>query len=219
MLNTVQLTDLEKTLVSHVAAGTIFDLAPGAAIDAAVMGSWDMQHEIRAEVIRDILRGRHLPDGGADPHGLQLRGARIVGRLDLDHLISPIRLSLKSCHLPEGVDGERCQISDLDLSRSVVGVTDQYASDGAVRFLGAQITGQLSLSGAILTNETGPALTADGVSVGGDMFLDDEFTATGHGDDGAVRFPGAQITGQLSLSGAILTNETGPALAADRVSV
>ncbi|MEB0267655.1 hypothetical protein, partial [Cryobacterium sp. 10I5] len=90
---------------------------------------------------------------------------------------------------------------------------------GAVRFLGAQITGQLNLSGAILTNETGPALAADRVSVRGNMSLDDGFTATGHGNDGAVRFPSAQITGQLSLSGAILTNETGPALAADRVSV
>ncbi|WP_201771768.1 hypothetical protein, partial [Cryobacterium roopkundense] len=155
----MKLTDLEQMLVKHVAVGTIFDLAPGAvddAIDAAVMGSWGTQHEIRAEVIRDILRGRHLPDGGADPHGLQLRGARIIGRLDLDHLISPILLSLKSCHLLDGVNGERCQIPDLDLSRSVVDVTDQYAGDGAVCLLGAQITGQLSMNGAILTNETGP---------------------------------------------------------------
>jgi len=222
MLNAMQLSDMEQTLVKHVAAGTIFDLAHGAAddaIDAAVMGSWDAQHGIRAEVIRDILRGRHLPDGGADPHGLQLRGARIIGRLDLAHLISPIRLSLKSCHLPDGVGGEGCQIPDLDLSRSVVDVTDQYASDGAVRLLGAQISGQLSLRGAILTSETGPALYADGVSVGGDMFLDGKFTATGHGERGAVRLVGAQISGQLNLRGAILTNETGPALHADRVRV
>ena len=222
MLNTVQLTDQEKTLVRHVAAGTVFDLARGAAddaIDATVMGSWDIQHEIRAEVIRDILRGRHLPAGGADPHGLQLRGARIIGRLDLDHLISPIRLSLKRCHLPDGVNGESCQIPDLDLSWSVVDVTDQYASEGAVRLLGAQITGQLVLRGATLTNETGPALTADRVSVGGGVFLDDGFAATGHSEDGAVRLLGAQIAGQLSLSGATLTNEAGPALIANRVSV
>jgi hypothetical protein len=71
-----------------------------------------------------------------------------------------------------------------------------------VRLLGAQITGPLGLSGAILTNETGPALAADGVSVGGDMFLDDGFTATGHGDGGAVRLLGAQITGELSVADA-----------------
>jgi len=199
----VQLTDLEKTLVRHVAAGTVFDLAPGAAddaIDATVMASWDIQHEIRAEIIRDILRGRHLPAGGADPHGLQLRGARIIGRLDLDHLISPMRLSLKRCHLPDGVNGESCQIPDLDLSWSVVGVTDRDAIEGAVRLPGAQITGALGLRGATLTNETGPALTADGVSVDGDLLLDGGFTATGHGENGAVRLPGAQITGGLRVA-------------------
>ena len=222
MLNTVQLTDLEKTLARHVTAGTVFDLAPDAAddtIDATVMGSWDTQHEIRAEVIRDILRGRHLPAGGADPHGLQLRGAKIIGRLDLDHLISPMRLSLNSCHLPDGVNGGSCQLPDLDLSWSVFEVTDQNASDGAVRLLGAQIAGQLGLRGATLTNGTGPALYADGISVGGGMFLDAGFAATGHGDGGAVRLPGAQIAGQLSFNGATLTNETGAALIADVMNV
>ena len=33
--------------------------------------------------------------------------------------------------------------------------------------------------------------------VGSGMFLDGKFTATGHGDRGAVRFLGAQITGGL----------------------
>ncbi len=51
------------------------------------------------------------------------------------------------------------------------------------------------------------------------MFLSGGFTATGGGDDGAVRLSGAHIGGSLDCDGASLRNDSGPALYADRLQV
>jgi hypothetical protein len=80
---------------------------------------------------------------------------------------------------------------------------------GAVRLPGARIGGQLVLSSAQLTNQAGPALEGDELQVGSDMFLDEQFTATGHSEEGAVRLLGAHIGGQLDLSSAQLSNAQG----------
>ncbi|MFH9871575.1 hypothetical protein ACH4NT_36560, partial [Streptomyces lydicus] len=81
---------------------------------------------------------------------------------------------------------------------------------GAVRLPGAHITGQLDLRDARLTNDAGPALTADRLQVDDNAYLAG-LTATGHGPLGAVRLLGAHITGQLDLRDARLTNDAGPA--------
>ena len=90
---------------------------------------------------------------------------------------------------------------------------------GAVRLSGAHIGGHLDCSGAELRNDSGPALIADGLQVGQAMFLSGGFTATGSGDDGAVRLVGAHIGGQLGCAGAELRNDSGPALVADSLQV
>jgi hypothetical protein len=51
------------------------------------------------------------------------------------------------------------------------------------------------------------------------MFLTGQFTATGGGDRGAVRLPGAHIGSNLECTEATLHNKTGPALLADRLQV
>lgn len=90
---------------------------------------------------------------------------------------------------------------------------------GAVCLAGARIAGQLALRGTTLVNPTGPALLADLISVGETARLDQDFIAEGAGEAGAVRLAGATVCGDLSLAGARLTNHTGPALHADRVTV
>jgi hypothetical protein len=93
-----------------------------------------------------------------------------------------------------------------------------FVADGAVRLLGADITGPLVCSGAQITgtDTDGNALAADGVKVGGSVFLNAGFVA-----DGAVRLLGADITGPLVCSGAQITGTDthGNALAADGVKV
>jgi len=221
-LITVDLTDVEQRLIDHVVDGTRVDLAPESTdedIDENLMRAWDQSHRARAEVVRDILRGRYLPNDGPAPRALRLRGAWILGRIDLDGITTTIRLQLSSCFLPDGLDGRECVIPRLGLDRSVIAVSSGHGEEGAVRLEGAHITGQLVMSGATLTNETGPALYADSATVVGNVLLNDTFTARGHGERGAVSLLVAHITGQLDMAGATLTNEAGPALAADGVIV
>ncbi|NBH04791.1 hypothetical protein GTY80_16250, partial [Amycolatopsis sp. SID8362] len=87
---------------------------------------------------------------------------------------------------------------------------------GAVRVLNVQVTGQVSFDDAVLTNRDGPALHADGLVAGGDLWLTSA-KVTGAGEDGALRLIGARVGGEADLTDAVLTNETGPALEADRV--
>ena len=90
---------------------------------------------------------------------------------------------------------------------------------GAVCLAGASITGQLALRGTTLLNSSGQALLADLLSVGEGMLLDEDFTATGSGEAGAVRLPDAKVNGDFRLNGARLANAAGPALAADGLTV
>ncbi|MFE7629041.1 hypothetical protein [Kocuria sp. NPDC057446] len=93
------------------------------------------------------------------------------------------------------------------------------SSEGVVRLRGATVGGHLVLTGARLTNTSGPALYANMLTVKGSAYLDEDFFAQGNGPDGAVRLRGATVQGWLSLRNARLINETGPALVADRLTV
>jgi hypothetical protein len=234
---TEELTSVEQSLVAHVGRGEWLDLAADdEGIDEAAMRSWGESRSCRASVIRDILLGRLTAD--IDPHGVRLRGARITGRLDLENVVTDICLELKDCLLEEGLNARDarlavvvlagCQIEHpaeppLDLARltcSVIGldrarVNGHTDTDvGAVTLLGAHIGGNLVCDGAQLRNDSGPALFADGLQLGRDMFFRGRFTATGAGEGGAVRLTGARIGGSLLFTGAQLRNDSGPALVA-----
>ena len=233
------LTSVEQALVDHVSRGDCLDLAADdEAVDEAAMRSWGDSRTCRANVIRDILRGRLAAD--PDPHGLRLRGARISGRLDLENLTTDVSLELRDCLLEEGIlardaqlafvaltgcrlehpaepplDAERlaCSVLALD-SATIIG----HADVGGVTLADARIGGNLYCDGASLRNDSGPALHADSLRVGQGMFLRG-FTATGAGEDGAVRLVGAHIGGNLDCDGASLRNDSGPALTADTLQV
>ncbi|UOX92771.1 hypothetical protein MUY14_19885 [Amycolatopsis sp. FBCC-B4732] len=87
---------------------------------------------------------------------------------------------------------------------------------GAVRLLRANVTGQVVFDDAVLTNAGGPALHADGLEAAGDVWLTSA-KITGAGEEGALRLIGARIGGEADFTDAALTNETGPALEADRL--
>ena len=179
----------------------------------------------------------------SDPKGLRVIGAVIIERLDLDHIHTNVPLRLEACRLEDGIsccfaslahlnldgstllhrstsgavlDALQCSIThNLELrSTSIVGGGEA----GAVRLLDAKIGGQLDLANAVLTNDRGPALHADSLTVGSDVRLMVK-EAKGSGAGGVVRLLGAHIGGQLTLAGAVLLNDSGPALHADSLTV
>lgn len=228
------MADLAQRLIDHVTRGELLDLAAGESVDEAAMRSWGEDRTIEATVVRDILRGRLAPD--PDPHGLQLRGARITGRLDAENLTTDVALSLFDCLLTEGMVArnahlpylvlDRCRLehpdasplaaSSLTASRlsleeaTVVAATES----AAVSLINARISGVVDCSGARLFNPDGRALDADGLQCGGGLYLRDGFEAVGDGELGLVRLVGADIE-LLDCTGAKLRNGSGPALMAD----
>jgi hypothetical protein len=235
-----ELAPVEQSLVCHVRLGERLDLAAGGeATDEAAMRSWGDGRTCRAVVIRDILCGRLALD--PDPHGLRLRGARISGRLDVDNVTTDVNLELTDCFLEEGLtardahmafvglagcwlehpvespaDATRIVCNALDLNRSTI---LGHAEDGAVCLIGARIGGDIDCYGSRASNDSGPALNADGVQVGHAMSFRDGFTATGSGDLGAVRLSGARICDSLDCAGARMINGSGSALCADGMQV
>ncbi|MGH4008812.1 MAG: hypothetical protein ACRDTH_11770 [Pseudonocardiaceae bacterium] len=149
-----------------------------------------------------VLAEGFTATGHCERGTVRLPGAHISGQLNLDgaQLINNAGPALVGDHLQ--VNG------GVFLDRFTAA---GHGEDGAVRLPDAHISGQLNLDGAQLTNHTGPALIGDHIQVGSDMFAEG-LTATGHSTDGAVRLPDAQISGQLNLNGAMLTNPAGPVL-------
>ena len=204
-------------------------------LDPASLAASDGERDIiRAEVIRDILLGRHVEDAG--PRGLRLARARIVGRLDLDRLAPVMGLALSSCVLDHPVTMQGSHLPWLTLSGShVPGViangllvdsaaeltgilVDADSEFGAVQLGGAYIRGVLDCSGAILVNKSGPALVANDLKVDGMLDLS-RSEVVSDCESGAVQLVAALVAGSFRGDHAVLVNRSGPALVTDTLKV
>lgn len=192
------------------------------------------QYIIRAEVIRDILLGRHVEDPGA--RGLRVARARIVGQLDLDRLAPVMGLALSFCALDHPVTMQGAHVPWLTLSGShlpgivangslvdsaveLTGILVEADSEfGAVQLDGAYIRGVLDFSGAILVNKSGPALVANDLKVDGMLDLS-RSESVSDCESGTVQLVAALVAGSLRGDHAVLVNRSGPALVADSLKV
>ena len=157
----------------------------------------------RLQVGGDVaLRGEFATAGA-----VSLLGADIAGNLDC----SGAKLS------GVDVDGNALVAGNLKVGRDVF-LRDGFTAAGAIRLLGANITGSLNCRGARLNgvDGDGAALVADNLAVGQDIFLTSEFTAAG-----AISLLGANIAGNFECEGAKLNgvNGDGNALVADGMTV
>ncbi|WP_103337830.1 hypothetical protein [Amycolatopsis sp. CA-126428] len=179
--------------------------------DGAVLVN-DGGRALSADGIRvgDTLSGEGSRVSGSGEYGaLCLIGAQVGGHVDLERaeLANDTGAALSADRLR--VDG----------SLRLDGVTATGSGEvGTLRLLGARIGGQATIEDARLTSGTGPALYADGLRVEGNLYLAGTH-ATGAGDRGAIRAHAAGIGGQLLAEGVVCTNESGPALSADDLRV
>jgi hypothetical protein len=228
-----EVSSRERALLDALVSGCVIECSELSVEQLAA--SENPRYIIRGELIRELVLGR----GGVrfDPLGVRIHGARITGTLDLTHVAATVGIELRGCYFDHAVFLTGARLPWLTLSASHLPALDGdglrvqgdvllgegftatgHGEEGAVRLLGAHISGQLNLNGARLANDAGPALIGDGLHVYGDVF-GGGFVATGHGELSAVRLPGAHVSGQVNLNGADLANQAGPALIGDGLRV
>lgn len=147
-----------------------------------------------------------------DEGTIHLPGAKIGGKL----VMTDARLANKS---GSALVADRLTVaSDAHFDKTFT--ADGCSKDeGTIHLQGARIGGKLVFRAAQLTNNCGPALYANGLTVASNAYLDEKFTARGAGPMGAVRMRGATIRGWFRLSAARLIGDAGPDLYVDGLTV
>src|ERR1700716_2121400 len=120
MADSHELTALEQELVTATVAGQ--ELVCSYLAPDQLAESDDPGHAVRAEVIRDLLLGRH--GDRLDPRGLRVTGARITGQLDLTGLHSPIALALNRCWFEQVLVAGNAHLPSLQLTGSHIPALD-----------------------------------------------------------------------------------------------
>ncbi|MEJ2860134.1 hypothetical protein [Actinomycetospora flava] len=79
-------------------------------------------------------------------------------------------------------------------------------SAGALRLVGARVTGQLSLTTCRFSNQDGPSVVGDGIEVSDDLAIAARSNFVADYPGGALRLLGAKIGGQFAFTESFLTN-------------
>jgi hypothetical protein len=199
------------------AEGTLSFADAHVAIDLRLSGTDITNHKGPAVQARGIA-----VDAGAYLDGLDATGTGPAGAVCLVGATIGGDLVLHGAAL-DGGDSSALDGGNLTVKGAAFLDGDFRASGGgelgAVHLAGASITRQLSLRGAALTGRDGPALGAELLTVQGSLLLDGSCRATGVGKLAAVLLKGAKVSGDLRLDGVTIANDSGPALAADLITV
>jgi len=188
---------------------------------------WGIERHVRADFIRWLCVDRTVAPL-IDPRGIQIRAARITGRLDLSYASIKFPLFLRRCRIDEemklayariayveipasycaGIDGDGLTV-DGDLL-----LTDGFHSKAKVSLSGARIGQDLDCSGGEFRTTCDKALIADNAKITGNVYLIDGFRAFGE-----VTMLAAEIGGSLYCDRTRLSNPGDNALSADGLSV
>ena len=195
--------------------------------DPSLGAAWGADRSVRAEILSELVMAARTGDSGRSP-ALRVRGARVIGTLDLETASLSCMLLLRDCffdqviHLAEAraptMRMTGCHVVGLDASRfetqGDLQLDAGFTAREGICLVGAKIGGQLDLSGAVLGSGAGPALDADGMTVERGALFGSGFTSRGE-----VRLVGARLSGQVTFAGAKMSHEDGSALNADGVTV
>lgn len=224
-----ELSELERRLVDAAINGALVDLTTGdSTLDDPSAGSnWDDARTVRAVVLVDLLVGE-LPAGPRVARAVHLKGAHVVGELDLDGATLVCPLGVEGCHFDgpillneaqaQSIRVIKCHVggivADQLHTRGDVDLTDTVVTGPGAQLSAARIGGYLNVTGARLINPDGFALDASRIVVEHNMDCRNGFSTQGE-----LQLLGAHIHGSLSFSGANLSNPDGYALSADRLTV
>ncbi|WP_374332543.1 hypothetical protein [Aestuariivirga sp.] len=213
------LTPAEERIVAALAVGEFDRLGDGLRPAAG-----DTTREVRAAFLRFLILGgdaRHRPH----EKGVRVSGGWISGVLDLEGCRIPRDIGLKDCRFDAVPVLRYAVVDNLFLDGSLLpglqaerleargGVSLKSAEvTGEIRLVGSRLDGNLSLDGAVVRAERGPALVADGITMRAAELR-------GLDAEGEVRMTSARIDGDLDLTGARISYPEGEALHLNRTVV
>ncbi|MFI9155834.1 membrane-associated oxidoreductase [Streptomyces sp. NPDC053367] len=187
---------------------------------------WGPERAVRGAVLRAALLNGPQQDG--EIPALDVVGARITGRLDLQYATIDHPVRLRHCHFDEPPRCAAARLRELNLSESVLpGLVASSVHvdgalrmtrtrfDGVVRLGGAQVGGSLYLESARVDapDAEEPVLQLNQASIGADLW------APGLRTRGQIRLNGAGVAGSVNLSDARLVHPEHAALDAETLSV
>ena len=225
-------------------AGQPYSFGDGDPRELELPHEWGKERTISGRVLAEMLlrAGAGAGAGAGGPpqvREVRIRGARVTGEVDLSHAEVPLALYFDRC-LFEGnlilelvrartLQLEACVLASLKATGALFeGLLRIRRSDvqGAISLIDATVSQSVVLSGSTIAGDRGCALSADRLTVGGNVFLNrvsgrgnraidaDAFVAAGE-----VRLLGARIDGQLNCTGGRVANPEGQALNAGSAQI
>ena len=222
-----ELTPLEHRLVVSAVAGKEFDCAANGATTAELdaIENWD-DRKIRAEVLVALCT-EEMPDRSVHPRrGLRLRGAYVVGHVDLTRaLLTQCPLAFQSCRFEEGIKLSQATVSELRFTSCIIASLDGNELNSSaslhlakthlhqLSLVAASFRGGIELSEVSISNPESLAFNGEHMSVARMRLRDARV-------EGEMYLVDARIRGQLTCSGSTeLINPSGKALNGDRLHV
>jgi hypothetical protein len=221
-------TRAEAEILRANGLGEEVDLTTGTpSIDnPARAAKWDSGRTVRAGLLTELLTGaRNPPEGPVRP--LKLRGARILGQVNLESAVLGNRLIFEHCFFDQPINLKDadipmvrlygCHIPGLEATQLRTRGNLELGSlvcKGEVLLRGAHIGGELHMAGAKIINPGGFALAVDWATIGTNMVCQDGFSTRGQ-----VSLNGARIGRWLLFDGASLGNPGDVALAASHLAI
>ena len=212
------LTDAETQVRDRICAGHPAVIADGRRPLEPVE-----DRRVRAGLIRLLALGG---DGEFKPHpqGVAVEGAWIDGTLNVDGCQIVLGLALESCLFTEEIKARNATLARLSLSGSFIkGIEaervtvrgsvlmrrrlaephERFLSEGSVSLYAARIDGLMSIGGGRIVGKDGLAVDLSRTRIGDGLYLNNGFDA-----EGGIRLSGAQVTGQVTFSGAEIRNNS-----------
>ena len=188
-------------------------------------------NRIRAELIRFLMLGRSV-DVRLHDKGMRLRGAWIVGALDLQGCDCARDLTLSCCNLADpmnfvnatmrGVHISSCQLSGISADNAVFSGSIYIRAGthvaGEISLSGTRIAGDLQICDAILESPTQDAIFAPSLRVEGSVFLGNypySETTTSLKSTGMLFFSSARVDHDFFLTNTAIS----PTTSAEKIGV
>ncbi|MFE4636498.1 membrane-associated oxidoreductase [Streptomyces sp. NPDC056773] len=223
------LTPAERRVWDAFPSGERVDFTEGPDEDASEGAGWGPERTVRAEVLAALLLNGSSASGQVA--GLNVRGVRITGKLNLKYAVVDHAIRLRGCWFERKPLIYGAQLRALVLSDSALpGLTGATVTvdvvlrlsccriTGPVRLAGARIAGGLFLTRAVIgtpgaEESEEPPLQFNHADIGTDVIAPELVV------HGQTRINGATVGGQINLDDARLLAPGGTALHAETLTV